>query len=79
MQTGYTYHFMNDHLPYINVLQLAAQHAEEYHSVDISQELFDEKIGDASLVFMCLPTSEITFQRVKDMAPYLKDDAIIGD
>lgn len=70
---------------------IAAQHAEEFRSVDITGQDFSGlpvssyegadplSLGDASIVFMCLPTSEITFGIVKEIAPHLASDAIVVD
>jgi 3-hydroxyisobutyrate dehydrogenase len=59
--------------------RLAAQHAEEFRSVDISGKNFGRSLMDASVVFMCLPTSDVTFQHVQDMAPNLAPNAIVVD
>jgi len=56
----------------------AAQHAKEFHTVNISGDAL-RSIGEASIVFMCMPTSEVTFERVKEMAPHLADDAVLVD
>jgi len=55
----------------------AKRHASEFHTVDIGRTF--EALGNASIVFMCLPTSEITFDRVKEMAPHLASDVKIVD
>jgi 3-hydroxyisobutyrate dehydrogenase len=61
---------------------IGVRHAEEFRSVNISSEEFaggESRLSDASIVFMCLPTSNITFDRVKDMVSHLADDTIIVD
>eukprot|EP00928_Gymnodinium_smaydae_P024387 TRINITY_DN19740_c0_g2_i1.p1 TRINITY_DN19740_c0_g2~~TRINITY_DN19740_c0_g2_i1.p1 ORF type:complete len:431 (+),score=75.04 TRINITY_DN19740_c0_g2_i1:186-1295(+) len=58
----------------------ATQHAEEFHSVDISAEPFGpQTVGQASILFLCLPTSDITFEKVKVIAPHLRPEAIVVD
>lgn len=59
--------------------KIGAQHAEEFPSVNISSTQFSSALADASIIFMCLPTSEITFDRVKYMEPHLNPDAIVVD
>lgn len=58
---------------------IAAKHAEEFHSVHISEKSIQDELHRASIVFMCLPTSEVTFERVKAMAPHLSPSAILVD
>lgn len=59
--------------------QPAEQHAKEFHTVDMGGDKVGSTVGEASVVFMCLPTSDVTFERVRDMAPHLASDAILVD
>jgi 3-hydroxyisobutyrate dehydrogenase len=72
-------HVMRKVLVWNRTERVAAQHAEEFRSVNISTKDFHSNLSEAEIVFMCLPTSEVTFDQIKDMAPSLADDAIVVD
>lgn len=80
MHRGMHEQVMRNVLVWNRTAKIADQHAKEFNSVDISCQPFSEKsLGCASVVVMCLPTSEITFERVQEMAPHLAPNAVLVD
>lgn len=81
MHRGMQGHIMRKVMVWNRSPDIAIRHAEEFHTSNISSESteFDSRLMQASIVFMCLPTSEITFNRVKEMEPHLAEDAILVD
>lgn len=58
----------------------AARHSDDFNTQDISHEPFSAaNVGSASVVFLCLPTSDITFDVIKDMASHLTPDCVVVD
>jgi len=77
---GMEQHVMRNVMVWNRTKSTAARHAQEFNSRDISCEDFSaDNLGLASVVLMCLPTSDVTFDIVKDMAPHLNPDCILVD
>jgi len=55
----------------------AIRHSKEFHTVNMGPTF--EQLSGASIVFMCFPTSEITFERIKEMLPHLAANVKIVD
>lgn len=80
MHRGMQEHILRNVLVWNRTPETAAQHTKEFHSLDISNEPFHaDNVGACSVVLMCLPTSDITFKIVQQMAPHLKDNCILVD
>lgn len=84
MHRGMQEMVMRNVLVWNRTLGISEQHERDFGSVNIKEASSDppfhrEALARASVVFMCLPTSEVTFERIKQLAPILSADCILVD
>jgi len=77
---GMQEHIMRNVFVWNRTKETARQHSEEFHTRSISEDVLGpDNLGRCSIVLMCLPTSDVTFEMVKSMAPHFAEGTILVD